>query len=377
LKASEVRREKQPLLVKLALLRQRWFTSAVTGAFLGVLCAASSAAHAVENQPRGNQSPATATSVVDAEVRSNVVELLRRDGRVDAQHIAVSSSNGIVELSGTVGTQLSKDRAPRVAALARGVRLLVNRLRVAVARRPDRDIARDLRRALRAEPALAKMPIAVRVRHGVVTLTGAITSWTEQELAERVASSLSGVRFCLNNLTSRRAPRRTADVIASDVRSRLAWEPTTAHSPLIVSVARGVVFLSGSVSTGDELLLAVKDSRVLGVVGVDSSRVIVAPSPRSQLLRQRALTDRDIAAAVRDAIEYYWHAKPPQVQVRVAAGVVYLTGVVDTHAQAQAVETLARGASGSVDVRSDLRGTWWRPEPTPPPQTRRGLPRRR
>jgi osmotically-inducible protein OsmY len=313
----------------------------------------------------------------DAVMERAILAELRDDRHLDAAGVRVTATNGIVELSGTVGTLVSKERAARVAGVVRGVRVIVNRIQRKLTRRPDADVTRDVRQALRREPATAQMPISVRARKGVVTLTGSISSWTEQELAERVASSVRGVRFCVNNLTTRGAPRRTAETIAADVRSRLGWEPLLTRSELKVVVKNAVVWLYGTTGGNAERSRAVASGWVKGVRAVDGSGISIVTSNRpDENVRERNPSDLEIATAIQDAIAYFLQARPSKITVRVVGGVATLDGVAETFSDKQAIEELAASAVGVNDVKSGLRGPWWRPTP-PPPAPRPPAPRKR
>jgi BON domain-containing protein len=74
----------------------------------------------------------------DERIREDVNERLTFDGEVDATEILVRVENGEVTLEGTVGDRHQKRRAEDLAASARGVRDVHNRLIVAPAPTQDR-----------------------------------------------------------------------------------------------------------------------------------------------------------------------------------------------------------------------------------------------
>jgi osmotically-inducible protein OsmY len=136
--------------------------------------------------------PADASPSADAALRSSVLLVLQQDRFLDAGAIQVAASNGIVQLSGRVRTLTSKARAARVAATRRGVRVVVNHIQRELERRPDSEVAREVRRALRNQAATANLGLRVTVSDGVVTLAGTISSLIQQELAERAAGTFAG-----------------------------------------------------------------------------------------------------------------------------------------------------------------------------------------
>jgi len=228
--------------------------------------------------PAAATMPSASIAYTDDEVRASLIKELRNDAHLDATAIVVTVSSGIAELTGSVPLFRWKERAERVARVVRGVRAVVNRIRVVAVHRSDRTIARDVGAALHGTAALSRMPIRVSVSDGVVELDGWITSWDEQQLAERVASGVVGVRFCQNQLVAGDMPRTDA-VLAADIRSLFDWEPLIAHDPIHIEVSSARVSLSGKVGSGAEALRAVHLARVKGIESVDG-RMLAVASPR-------------------------------------------------------------------------------------------------
>jgi osmotically-inducible protein OsmY len=310
----------------------------------------------------------------ELDMRRAVLLELRADRHFSASGIEATTEKGIVILTGDVPLPSWKERAARVAGLVHGVRAVVNRVKVVPALRPDRLVAAEVRGALRNTAALARMPIEVRVQRGVVELTGSISSWEQQQLAERVARHVPGVRFCLNQLTSRATIKRTPAVVASDVRSRLDWDPLVQHDPIRVSVRSGRVYLAGTTGSWAERRRAIDLAWVKGVTAVDANAleidIIERPAPN---VRLRFPTDSEILATIQD-LARHWPAVPiSALNFSVAAGVATVRGNVATLAEKLAVEAMVRSAVGVVHVTNELRGPWWKPPPSPPP----AAPRRR
>jgi osmotically-inducible protein OsmY len=282
--------------------------------------------------------------------------------------IEVQVRSGIVLLTGTVAVAPASRRAARIARVLAGVRAVVNRVRTEPVRRPDSQVAREVRQALRRSPALASMPISVVVTRGVVQLRGSITSWEEQQLAESVVAAVRGVRFCQNQLTLARTIPRTAAIVAADVRARLSRDPYVEHAPIRVDARRGVVSLSGRVAWPGQRKRAIMHAWVPGVTGVDADDLIVVPTLSGQEgLREFWPSDADILAAIADLLAYWPQLAAAGPTSSVVGGVVTLRGNVATLADRDAAQAMALSAVGVVEVRSELRGPWWRASPSPPP----------
>jgi osmotically-inducible protein OsmY len=322
--------------------------------------------------------PSSAVTVLDSrnQVAQAVVRKLNRDLLLTASGLTVAERNGIVELRGTVPVWSWRARATQIAGVVRDVRGVVNRISVVAVRRPDSVVAADIRRALRATAALAEMPITVRVTEGVVELSGIISTWEQQQLAERVAVGVAGVRFCQNQLTSSKSVKRTAGMIAAEIRSRLDWDPFVQQVVINVTVRQGRVALMGTVGSPAERRRVIAHAWVSNVVAVDASRVVVDLAKRPDNdVRLRFPTDAEIAVALRDLRPFWPSVAVTDLSMSVAAGVVTMRGTVQTLAEKQAAEAMVQSAVGVVTVNSELRGPWWRPPvPVPsrrPPSTRR------
>jgi len=64
----------------------------------------------------------------------------------------------------------------------------------------DAELEREIREALRQDPAVHQPNIGVTVERGVVKLQGSVPSPTEQWEAGRVAQNIEGVRAVINHL---------------------------------------------------------------------------------------------------------------------------------------------------------------------------------
>jgi osmotically-inducible protein OsmY len=326
----------------------------------------------------GQASPVAAVSSLGLELRRIVLIELRADAHFSASGVDASAETGIVVLTGSVPLRSWKERAARVAGVVHGVRGVVNHIHVVPASRPDRVVADEVRKALRGTAALAKMPITVRVQDGVVELTGGISSWEQQQLAERVARHVPGVRFCLNQLTSRRSIKRTPAIVAGDIRSRLDWDPLVQRDPIRVSVRRGRVFLAGTTSSAAGRQRAIALSWVKGVTAVDADALAVdtieRPAPN---VRLGFPTDPEISATIQDLARYWPSVPISSLHISVVDGVATVRGNVASFAEKRAVETMLRSAVGVTEIRSELRGPWWRPPPSPPPPPTPARPKRK
>lgn len=339
---------------------------------LGALGLVLASAGGIRAEPAaGPPSESPATRPADDAIRASVLAKLRRDHHLVASGVSSSVTAGIVELGGTVPLHRWRERAERVSRAVRGVRAVVNRIRVAPLRRPDREVERDVRAALRATAALRPMPIRASVSDGVVELDGWITSWEEQQLAERVASSIPGVRFCQNQLVAGNLVRSDA-ILAGDIRSRYDWEPLIEDDPIRVDVSDAHVVLSGKVGSRAEASQAAGLAWVKGVTRVDSAQLQLTLPPPDGDVRERWPTDSEMAASVTELGRYWPNVPIANLSVAVLDGAVTLRGTVQTLSESLAATDLARALVGVARVDNQLRGPWWRaPATAAPPRRRR------
>jgi osmotically-inducible protein OsmY len=315
-----------------------------------------------------------ATVGARSQVGQAVLRKLNRDSYLEASDLTVVERDGIVELGGTVPVWSWRARAARIASVVRDVRGVVNRISVVPVRRADPVVAADIRRSLRATAALARIPITVRVSEGVVELSGVISTWEQQQLAERVAVGVPGVRFCQNQLTSSRGVKRSAAMIAADIRSRLDWDPFVQDAALDVTVSHGRVVLKGSVGSRVERRRVIAHAWVKNVVAVNAEKVVVDVVKRpNNDVRLSLPTDAEMSAALQDLTPFWPSVTASNLSMSVVAGVVTVRGTVQTLAEKQAVEDMVRSAVGVVAINMELRGPWWTPPatvPRPPPRNR-------
>ena len=141
--------------------------------------------------------------MTDTLLRQLVLDELDFEPSVDAAHIGVAVDNGIVTLSGHVGSYAEKIAAERAAQRVKGVRGIAQELEV---RYPhDKKTADDqiAERAIQIISWDAQIPsdaVMVSVQRGWVTLTGSV-AWNYQKMAAEFAiRKLTGVVGVSNSI---------------------------------------------------------------------------------------------------------------------------------------------------------------------------------
>jgi osmotically-inducible protein OsmY len=139
----------------------------------------------------------------DAQLQQDVLDELCWEPRVDAAHVGVAARNGVVTLSGHVGSYAAKAIVERAARRVKGVRGLAMDLFVRLPeekKRADDEIAERALRILEWDVAVPHESIQVEVEDGIVTLTGRVDWQYAKEEAEANVAKLSGVRGIVNGI---------------------------------------------------------------------------------------------------------------------------------------------------------------------------------
>src|SRR6185436_1280228 len=113
----------------------------------------------------------------------------------------------------------------------------------------DAELKSAVEAELSWEPAVrSAAAIGVRVKDGIVTLTGPVESYPEKLAAERAALRVAGVKAVVNDLEVRlpSAIQRTDEDIARAAANALDWTTGIPREKIKLSVDKGWITLKGS-----------------------------------------------------------------------------------------------------------------------------------
>lgn len=133
----------------------------------------------------------------DAEIRSSVQAELARTHHLRDTEIGVIVSDGVVTLTGAVGSWALSFAAREAAHRVPGVLDVANEIVVdpkATHVRTDADIAHAIRATLVWDVLVPDERIHSTVSNGVVVLEGTVESRTERDDAHRAIQNLAGIR---------------------------------------------------------------------------------------------------------------------------------------------------------------------------------------
>lgn len=196
--------------------------------------------------------------------------------------IEVAVTDGVITLSGPVGTEIQKQLAGEIAKSIKSVNkvnnnLVVSRMLTMKAPEPERTLGERLddltieasvNTALMLNENVNARAIAVKSERGNITLTGTVLSPAEAELAKKIAEDVEGVVSVTLALDFEEKTQRAGDRsilekvddarVVTQVRAALMVNRHIDSSEIEVSSGSGVVTLAGIVRNGAERDLAYK-----------------------------------------------------------------------------------------------------------------------
>ena len=304
--------------------------------------------------------PAPTEYVTDADITTAIETLLATKHGLNAHNIIVQTHKGIVELAGDTDNLLSLQRAEEIALAVRGVRGLHNALAVRTADVPDAVLQHTVARALADDPATNDYQVHCLVSEGVVTLSGAVQSWTEKQLVLRVLKGVRGVRdFGADHLIIRNGKIINSDEeITTQIRELLDWDIRVNGALVQVRTENQVVYLAGTVGSAAEKDRIVAIAYQTGATRVDARDLFVAYWALDREIRREKFapkTDEAIASAVRDTLYFNPRVRSSETLVQVLDGVVTLAGTVSNLRTKQDAEQDARHVMGVSNVHNLLK----------------------
>jgi osmotically-inducible protein OsmY len=142
-------------------------------------------------------------AISDLQLRHDIEAELDWDSRFDSRQIGVAVKNGVVALSGHVGSYAEKRAAEEAAQSISGVRAIANDIVIelpSTARRTDAELAEAVIGALQGNVSVPSDHLRVFVRDGWITLEGEVVMWYQKSAAEAAVSPLPGVKGISNNI---------------------------------------------------------------------------------------------------------------------------------------------------------------------------------
>ena len=247
----------------------------------------------------------TKPEITDSGITTAVEDGLDRAKGLLPNDVDVSTSQGVVTLTGSVENLPAKERAVMTAKSVRGVTEVNDQLTVYALARPDDEIRADIQSALKQDPATKSYQTTAAVHDAIATLTGTVGSYAEQQLATRIASGVKGVKAVDNQVTINYLAARTDDEISADVKARLQWDIWVNGELISPTVKDGKVTLTGTIGSAISKSRAFDDAWVNGVTSVNDTGLKIEPwthNGTTAKANKSNLSDSDIQKAVQAAL---------------------------------------------------------------------------
>ncbi len=165
-----------------------------------------------------NEVEVAGPEVPDAVLQDKLIKAIQYDrvgyGTTAFNAIGVRVQNGVVTLGGTAYGPVDADSAVAVASNMKGVKDVINEIKVDPVSPMDDRIRRAVYRAVYGFPSLNKyaidpaQPIRISVQNGNVTLYGVVLNQGDKDAAGIRANSVPGVFKVTNNLQVAGAPEK-------------------------------------------------------------------------------------------------------------------------------------------------------------------------
>lgn len=193
----------------------------------------------------------------DHKLQAAVQSRLDLDPSINSSHIGVAAREGIVTISGHVGTLLERSAAERAAGQVRGVRAVINELSVELAgisRTSDEQIAERAYARLASNVSVPLDRLHLAVKDGTITLHGDVDWPFQLQAAIDDLELLEGVREIRSDAQIR--PPVRADQVQEKIKQALARVAPLDAERIDVTANGSQVTLSGEVTSWHEKGLA-------------------------------------------------------------------------------------------------------------------------
>ena len=304
-------------------------------------------------------------AVPDIDITFNVKDALRVDPRVNGAGIIATTISGIVTLSGSVDNLAAKTYAVAEAKKINGVLGVIDQIIVTPGFRLDAEISNAVRRRILNSAVIKSQGLIVTCNNGVVTLSGTVSSYIEEQQAGLLASEVRGTKDVKNNIVTKWSGTRSDLAIKNDAVAAIGRDAYLSGLPITVTVQDGIVSLSGSVGNACEKDRARDDvGWISNVADVKNGLSVQWYDNGGVKSTDVAPSDDTITQSVRKSLDQDSRIVANAIMIRTSFGEVTLDGSVFSHYEKGIAEQDAKNIVGvawvtdNLSVRADQREDW-------------------
>ncbi|AQT60410.1 transporter [Cellvibrio mixtus] len=219
-------------------------------------------------------------------------------------------------------------------------------------------------------PYLRANDIKVSVVDGKATLTGTVEEDVNKDLATAIAKGVKGIKDVDNKIEVRadykptNSERNYGDqmddlAISSTIKSKLLWSKYTNSQSVTVDTLNGKVTLKGNADTEEAKNLAGRLAKSTHGVRAVDNKLVVNKTPgltgmakASTKEMGEAISDSWITTKVKSTLLYSSNVNGSDIEVTTNAGVVTLSGKLDTGVERALAIELAENVRGVKSVQA-------------------------
>lgn len=208
----------------------------------------------------------------DTQLQRDVLDELNWDPSISEKEIGVAVKDGVVSLTGFVGSYVQKYAAQRAAESVSGVKAVADDLHVrlpSIFERTDTELAHAVVNAMLWDIQVPNDRIVATVEKGWVTLGGEVEWQYQRKAAEKAVRNLTGVKGVTNLI--RVEPRTVSSAeVSLKIKDSLRRNAELDADKINVASSNGTVTLTGTVRSYAERKDAESAAwRAPGVTAVD------------------------------------------------------------------------------------------------------------
>ena len=214
----------------------------------------------------------------DKTLKQAVEDELEWEPSIDAEHIGVTAEDGVVTLTGHVGSYAEKFTAEKATKRVKGVRAIAQEIEIRFPndkKTSDDQIAKRALDIIAWDSTIPTDKVQLKVQDGFITLSGQVDWYYHRDDAESAVRRLAGVKGIANDIIIK--PRAQALDIKHLIETALQRNAEVEAGSIKVSVLNGRVTLDGKVKAWYERDLAERTAwSAPGVISVEDHINIVS-----------------------------------------------------------------------------------------------------